>query len=66
MKDFKIKMTDGVVSVTLIKESKNKNTYSINVLSNNKYCMSHLGWVTSLNGLCPKCGSAMLEDEDLT
>lgn len=32
-----------------------------------KYCMSHLGW-TTLNekGLCAKCGSAMLENEDMT
>lgn len=34
---------------------------------NLKYCMSHLGWV-SLNsiGLCSLCGSAMVEDEDMT
>jgi len=32
-----------------------------------KYCMSHLGWTTlNANGLCAKCGSAMLEDEDMT
>lgn len=30
------------------------------------YCMSHLGWVYTSNGLCPKCGSAMLEEKDMT
>ena len=32
-----------------------------------KYCMSHLGWTTmNSNGLCSMCGSAMLEDEDMS
>lgn len=31
-----------------------------------KYCMSHLGWTTlSSVGLCSRCGSAMLQDEDM-
>ncbi len=32
-----------------------------------KYCMSHLGWTTlNAKGLCSECGSAMLEDEDMS
>lgn len=31
-----------------------------------KYCMSHLGWVWAFKNICPKCGSAMLENKDLT
>ena len=32
-----------------------------------KYCMSHLGWIQEpLDGLCRQCGSAMLENEDMT
>lgn len=32
-----------------------------------KYCMSHLGWThLTSTGVCCSCGSAMVEDEDLT
>lgn len=29
------------------------------------FCMSHWNWVYTDNGICPECGSAMLEKEDM-
>lgn len=44
-----------------------QNIVNVPIKKVKKFCMSHLGW-TTLNekGLCSQCGSAMLEDEDMT